>query len=160
MDLDCVNGFLDDSLEIVEVDAQRRKRAKLQSAIIAVVTATIMAFTNIPLEAPRIGNSRNSRPEALQYVRSWDDDMFRRQFRLCREDFGDLLGRISPLIERNEVMARKSSGSSICPELRLMVTLRKLAGAKYLDMIWYRVSVDHVHEYVEDCGYKQRDRQF
>ena len=160
MDLDCVDEFLDDSFEKVEVDAQRRKRARLQSAIIAVVTATIMAFTNIPLEPPRIGNSRNSRPEALQYVRSWDDDMFRRQFRLCREDFGDLLGRIAPLIERNEVMARKSSGSSICPELRLMVTLRKLAGAKYLDMIWYRVSVDHVHEYVEDCGYKQRDRQF
>ena len=32
-----------------------------------------------------------------------------------------------------------------------MMTLRILAGAKYLDMIWYRVSVDHVSEYVHDC---------
>ena len=145
MDLVCVDKFLDNTFEMIEVDAQRRKRAKLQGTIIAVVTATILAFTNIPLEPPRIGNSRNSRPEALHYVRSWDDDMFRRQFRLCREDFGDLLSKIAPLIERNEAMARKSSGSSICPELRLMITLRILAGAKYLDMIWYRVSVDHVH---------------
>jgi hypothetical protein len=33
--------------------------------------------------------------------------------------------------------------------LRLMITLRILDGAKYLDMIWYRVDVD---EYVLDCG--------
>ena len=151
MDLDLVNDFADDNFELVEFDVQRQKRARLQGTIIAVITATIMAFTNIPLEPPRIGNSRNSRPEALQYVRSWDDDMFLRQFRLCREDFSDLLSKIAPLIERNEVMARKSSGSSICPELRLMITLRILAGAKCLDMIWYRVSVDHVLEYVEDC---------
>ena len=32
-----------------------------------------------------------------------------------------------------------------------MITLRILAGAKHLDMIWYRVSVDHVQEYVVDC---------
>ena len=32
-----------------------------------------------------------------------------------------------------------------------MITLRMLAGAKYLDMIWYRVSVDHAREYVHDC---------
>jgi DDE superfamily endonuclease len=110
-----------------------------------------MTISTIPLEPPRIGNCRNSRPEALQYVRSWDDDMFRRQFRICREDFGDLLYKIDPLIRRNEAKARNSSGSSICPEMRLMITLRILAGAKYLDMIWYRVSVDHVQGYVHDC---------
>ena len=48
-------------------------------------------------------------------------------------------------------MARNTSGSSICPEMRLMITLRILAGAKNLDMIWYRVSVDHVQGYVHDC---------
>jgi hypothetical protein len=32
-----------------------------------------------------------------------------------------------------------------------MLTLRILAGAKYLDMIWYRVSVDNVQGYVHDC---------
>ena len=77
--------------------------------------------------------------------------MFRRQFRLCREDFGYVLSLITPLIQRNEVQATNSSGSTICPEMRLMITLRILAGAKYLDMIWYRVSVDHVRTYVQDC---------
>lgn len=77
--------------------------------------------------------------------------MFRRQFRLCREDFGNVLTKIDHLIRRNEVKARNSSGYSICPEMRLMITLRILAGAKYLDMIWYRVSVDHVQTYVHDC---------
>lgn len=57
-----------------------------------------------------------------------DDDMFTRQFRLSREDFGDILHQIAPLIERNELQAVRSSGSSICPELRLMMTLRVLAG--------------------------------
>jgi hypothetical protein len=71
--------------------------------------------------------------------------------RLCREDFAFVLRKIAPLIARNEVRAIASSGSSISPELRLLNTLRTLAGAKYLDMIWYRVHVDHVHELVMDC---------
>ena len=142
--------FEGDEFEISE-NEKRKKRARILLTLTAIVTGTIMAISSIPLEPPRIGNSRNSRPEALQYVRSWDDDMFKRQFRLCREDFGYVLGKISPLIQRNEAMAMRSSGSSICPELRLMMTLRILAGAKYLDMIWYRVSVDHVNEYVIDC---------
>lgn len=128
-----------------------RKRITIVKAVAVTVAAVMITLATIPIEPPRIGNCRNSRPEALQYVRSWDDDMFRRQFRLCREDFGYVMGLISPLIQRNEAKARNSSGSGICVEIRLMITLRMLAGAKYLDMIWYRVSVDHVREYVHDC---------
>ena len=65
--------------------------------------------------------------------------------------FWESLRLIAPLIARNVVKATASSGSPICPELRLMITLRILAGANHLDMIWYRVSVDHVQEYVVDC---------
>lgn len=68
-----------------------------------------------------------------------------------RDDFGFVLSKIAPLIIRNEIRAIASPGSSICPELRLMITLRILAGAKYIDMTWYRVHVDHVHELVIDC---------
>jgi hypothetical protein len=46
------------------------------------------------------------------------------------------------------VKARASSGSSISPELRVAITLRILAGAQYLDMIWYNVSVDNVRDSV------------
>ena len=76
--------------------------------------------------------------------------MFRRQFRLCQLDFGHLLRLIAPLIQRDEAKARNNFGSSIPPEMRLMITLRILAGAKYLDMIWYRVDVDHVSDLVHD----------
>ena len=131
------------------LDSDRRKFRKV--SVLGIVTATIMVAI-IPTEPPRIGNSKNDRRQALQYVRSWDDDMFRRQFRLCREDFGNLLHEIAPLIKRNETKAVASSGSTINPELRLMITLRILAGAKYLDMIWYRVNVDHVSEIVIDCA--------
>jgi hypothetical protein len=41
-------------------------------------------------------------------------------------------------------MATCSSGSPITPELMLMITLRVLAGASYLDMIHYRFHVDSV----------------
>ena len=68
----------------------RRKMRKLTESIAVIATATVLALSTIPLEPPKIGNCRNTRLEALQYVRSWDDDMFRRQFRLCREDFGNL----------------------------------------------------------------------
>ena len=44
-------------------------------------------------------------------------------------------------------MGRRSSGSCITTELRMYMALRILAGASYLDMIWYQVDIDHVHEY-------------
>ena len=99
--------FVDDDLELEDENNKVQKRAKFEETLVAIVTRTILAFATIPLEPPRVGNCRNSRPEALQYVRSWDDDMFRRQFRLCREDFGNLLMKISPMIERNARLARR-----------------------------------------------------
>lgn len=144
------SGYSSDKFDYDESLEPARKKLLIATSIATAVSIALSLCT-IPLEPPRIGNCRNTRPEALQYVRSWDDDMFRRQFRLCREDFGYVLSLIAPLIRRNEVQATNSSGSTICPEMRLMITLRILAGAKYLDMIWYRVSVDHVRTYVQDC---------
>jgi hypothetical protein len=152
MDITSWQDYQSENYESDDSEEPDRKRRIVVAVTLAVVAAAILAtLSTIPIEPPRIGNCRNSRPEALQYVRSWDDDMFKRQFRLCREDFGDVLKLIAPLIRRNEIKAQNSSGSSICPEMRLMITLRILAGAKYLDMIWYRVSVDHVRTYVDDC---------
>lgn len=147
-EFDHMNEEYEADIEDVAESDQTRLR---KLALLTIVTATLLVSI-IPTEPPRIGNSRNDRHHALQYVRSWDDDMFRRQFRICREDFGNLLHKIAPLISRNEAKAIASSGSSINPELRLMITLRILAGAKYLDMIWYRVNVDHVSEIVIDCA--------
>ena len=105
-------------------------------------------FYTLPMHIPRAGNSHANREAALSFVREWDDEMFQRQFRLCREDFNDILTSIAPLIERKERCARSSSGSSINPELRLYISLRILADARYLDMVHYRVNIDHVMDIV------------
>jgi len=93
-------------------------------------------------------NVHRDRSHALEFVRSWDDVMFFRQFRLKRIDFYNLLRLILKQLEGDEEMARRSSGSSVNPELRLCMTCRILAGAQYLDMIWYQVHVDHVWDYI------------
>ena len=53
-----------------------------------------------------------------------------------------------------EGQAINSSGSSITPYLMLLITLRMLAGASYLEMILYHVHVDSVHSIVweTDCA--------
>jgi hypothetical protein len=40
-----------------------------------------------------------------------------------------LLALIAPSIQKDEEMARRSSGSEVNPELKLLMTLRLLAGA-------------------------------
>lgn len=61
-----------------------------------------------------------------------------------QEDFFYVLLKISTDLTRDNKKAIYSSGSSITPELKLMITLRILAGASYLDMVHYRVHVDSV----------------
>ena len=53
-----------------------------------------------------------------------------------------------PISEQSKRLAINSSGSYISNKLRLFITLRILAGASYLDMVWYEVNVDHVNELV------------
>ena len=104
----------------------------------------------LPVHHLRAGNQKRDRFEIVRWAAELDDKMFRRQFRLVREDFFYVLLKISVDLSRNEKQARNSSGSSITPELKLMITLRILAGASYLDMIHYRVHVDSVSSIVWD----------
>jgi hypothetical protein len=48
----------------------------------------------------------------------------------------------------NAKFAKKSSGSIVPIETKLLVALRILAGASYLDMIWYGVPINHVDTYL------------
>jgi hypothetical protein len=86
----------------------------------------------------REANVRLERTTVIQFVRSWDDDMFKRQFRLSCEEFYELEGAIlsSKLcqgydLEQHYKYARLSSGSPISIELQLFITLRLLSGASY-----------------------------
>ena len=62
-------------------------------------------------------------------------DVFRRMYRMDLYTFNDLLERIRFKIETEDVeMAIKSSGSPVCAEIRLAMTLRYLAGGTVWDI--------------------------
>ena len=94
-------------------------------------------------------NEHRDRQGPLDFILSWSDDMFYRQFRLVKDEFYDLLEKMkdgypgSRTGRENLALAYKmgdlSSGSHIPLELKFMVSLRLLAGANYLDMIWYGI---------------------
>ena len=94
----------------------------------------------------RRGNMHCNREIILQWSNAIEDSMFIRQFRLCREDFHFVLQKVKPIVGKDVQQAMNSSGSSITPQLMLMITLRILAGASYLDMIHYHVHVDSVNK--------------
>lgn len=106
----------------------------------------------------RKGNKKRDRSAIIEWSRDIDDNMFRRQFRLHRNDFYYVLLKISDDLKKNEQQAKNSSGSSVPPYLMLLITLRMLAGASYLDMIHYNVHVDSVHKIVRTtvCAISKR----
>ena len=53
-------------------------------------------------------------------------------------------------VARNVRWAQLSSGSVVGIETKMVITLRTLAGAAYIDMIWYVVPINHVSTYVMD----------
>ena len=104
----------------------------------------------------RARNIHRDRKGPLEFINSWSDKLFYRQFRMDRTDFQALktklidnypgsngaTGRV--YYELAEEMGTRSSGSCISMDIKLYVSLRLLAGASYLDMIWYQVAVDSV----------------
>jgi len=57
------------------------------------------AFLKPEIPHFRRPNVHRDRPNALEFIRSWDDTMLQRQFRLERVDFNALLTLITPRIE-------------------------------------------------------------
>ena len=136
----------------IQINAQQLVNIVCSASIISALVLTDPSFGSIPLLPGRVGNEHRDRQHSLLTVRSWDDTMFKRQFRLTRLDFNMVLEKIYTSLYRNEQQAINSSGSAVSPELKLLITLRILAGASYLDMIWYNVCVDHVMDLVaETC---------
>ena len=112
----------------------------------------------LPKHSIRNGNVHRERSLILGWAGELEDKMFNRQFRVCREDFFYILMRIQPSLRKKTRQAINSSGSEVSPELMLMITLRILAGASYLDMIHYRVHVDSVSSIVWDTVVAIHDR--
>lgn len=111
------------------------------------LTHHVLAMSNNDSISPlpgRIGNHHRDRGYALYRIETMDDMLFRRSFRMNRVDFNALAIIVTPVLQRNTQQAINSSGSAISIDLRLYITLRVLAGASYLDMYWYEVSVNHI----------------
>ena len=125
-------------------DDERVDIRLLLQTVIAALVATDTSFSTLPTLPGRVGNERRDRESSILTVRSWSDEFFQRQFRLHRPDFNYVLERIYVSLHRNEQMAINSSGSSISPELKLLITLRVLAGASYLDMIYANRIPNHI----------------
>jgi hypothetical protein len=116
-------GPEDDINSLLDVMASRRKRRK--------------------------GNERRDRLGPLSVVNSWSDAFFYRQYRVTRAEFVAMRLSIAEHVRpRNVAMANMSSGGIVPLDTKILVTLRILAGAKYLDMVWYGISVNHVPTYV------------
>jgi hypothetical protein len=88
------------------------------------------------------------------FIATWTDHMFYRQFRMHRPDFFSLLQRMIDAFlgphdsgpknyEYSCQQGDNAWGCHIPLQIKLCVTLRILAGASYLDMIWYGCSVNH-----------------
>lgn len=106
--------------------------------------------------ASKSGNACVDRTKSWEFVLSWSDEMFFRQFRFSKNNFSDLAFKLKNNWEgpyddgwknyRLSITRGNAStdGSSISVELKLCITLRLLAGASYLDMVWYGISADNV----------------
>ncbi len=85
----------------------------------------------------RAGNRHRNRGYALNEVEHLSEGDFQKMFRMSRVGFEALLTMVSPHIHHpSEEMSHVSSGSPITHRTKLYVTLRYLAGASYLDLIF------------------------
>lgn len=141
----------DDEIEEAEAELKKKKLDKLKSFIafrfLASLTLEGISFLGTG-PSVRVGNKHRNRTMIINWSYDLDDAMFNRQFRLCREDFFYVLFKNETGLIKNEKKAVNSSGSSVSPYIMLMITLRILAGASYLDMIHYQVHVDSVCDIV------------
>ena len=137
-----------------ESDEEEEEEELLNRLLIAALMFEEILFGG-PEKRKRSGNRKRNREHVQRTIDGWTDLMFRRQFRMTRSSFGklrDIIDRQFP--PRDGEMARRSSGSTVSTTIRLYVTLRVLAGASYLDMVWYEVPVNSVMPIVIDMSTK------
>jgi hypothetical protein len=111
-----------------------------------------------------------NRKLAWEFIMSWTDELFYRQFRISRGDFFiicDKIKNIYPSHSENihigiesyihsQKMGNISTPSSgpVTLEIKLAITLRMLAGASALDMIWYGVqlaTIPSIFQFIIQC---------
>mmetsp|Transcript_5064 Transcript_5064/g.6216 ORF Transcript_5064/g.6216 Transcript_5064/m.6216 type:complete len:431 (-) Transcript_5064:79-1371(-) len=123
---------------LLDSDCSSDEEEELRNVIIAVVKRRRLmcaAALAICLEEEE-NHSRESSPRTIPTRKNWLEHVaqvgrrvFKKMYRLDLENFNRLLGYIRDEITTENVeMARRSSGSEVCAEVRLAMTLRYLAG--------------------------------
>ena len=129
---------------LLDSDCSSDEEEEFRNAIVAVVKRRRLMCAGavaIFLEAEE-KHSREISPRKKPTRRNWQEHVtkvgptiFRKMYRLNIENFNRLLGYIRDEISTGNVeMARRSSGSEVCPEARLAMTLRYLAGGSVWDI--------------------------
>ena len=97
----------------------------------------------------RAPNVRRDRLYVKQKIQSLSPRDFKRNYRLDKKSFYDLLSKIRSDIQtsgRGNTSAINSSGDSIDPVIQLAIALRLLAGGSYLDISFgYNVGISTVY---------------
>ena len=105
----------------------------IQRRRVAVVAAAGALLSPLGPTGPKL-DKVVSRKDWDEHVECEGPRQFRRMYRLSIEAFHDLLSKIQHRISTDNVeRAERSAGSAVCPEIRLALTLRYLAGGSVWD---------------------------
>ena len=110
---------------------RQSKRRRLFVVVVALKSVMSLEYRDSP---HRIGNCHRPRHWIMEWAEELCPVMFRRQFRMVREVMYYMVEIIRCDLEKSErgqQQAINSSGSEISVELKIMITLRMLAGASY-----------------------------
>jgi hypothetical protein len=121
---------------------KRQQQQQQQASHIAMALTRRQKFLMLVLVAAaakmlpraRAPNKHRDRTGAMHAVADLTDKQFKARFRMSRNAFCALLDTIRHELERDEAMARRSSGDPVFPFLKLCIALRYLAGGSYLDI--------------------------
>jgi len=123
---------------LLDSDCSSGEEEELENAIIAgVKRQRLMCLAAVAIFLEEEENqSREYSPKKMPTRTNWDEHVtqvgatvFKKMYRIDKDNFKLLLSYIRDKITTvNVEMARLSSGSEVCPEVRLAMTLRYLAG--------------------------------
>jgi len=94
---------------------------QIQLTVDQIIRTELMLLDFATLSRSQIQAQKRKRKATVQrdrkhpkaFVASWSDEMFKRQFRLGRQDFYELVGKIETLVPYNQQKVLNSSGSGI-----------------------------------------------
>jgi hypothetical protein len=156
---DLLDGDEEDDMDWCNADYSAERRRK---AVLLFFLADCDKKSNIKKRKSCRRITVEDRMAPWLFVETWPEALFERQFRMDRKYFFKLLKRMIDTYEgpfdtgeKNYKFSCKqgnnSHGYHVPLQIKLCITLRMLAGASYLDMIWYGVDLGYVETIFIKC---------